>query len=75
MGKKTQQNFLYLDVSKVQRQDPKQVLLLPAYMSLSLLCVIHKCACVLMRNTAPLFILFLSLDFYPNKSTPPNLLG
>ena len=36
MGKKTQQNFLYIDVSKVQRQDPKHVLLLPVDMSLSL---------------------------------------
>ena len=42
MGKKTQQKFLYIDVSKVQRQDPKQVLLLIADMSLSLLCDIHK---------------------------------
>ena len=31
--------------------------------------------CVQMRNTTPLFILFLSLEFYPNKSAPTNLLG
>ena len=30
--------------------------------------------CVQMKNKAPLFILFLSLDFYPNKSAPTNLL-
>ena len=36
MGKKTQQNSLNIDVSKVKIQDPKHVLLLPADMSLSL---------------------------------------
>ena len=47
------------------------------YISLSLLCTIHKwvCVCVQMRNTPPLFILFLPLDFFPNKSAPTNLLG
>ena len=31
--------------------------------------------CIQMRNTPPLFILFLTLDFLPNKSAPTNLLG
>ena len=31
--------------------------------------------CAKMRNTTPLFILFMSLVFYPNKSAPTNLLG
>ena len=36
MGKKTQKKFLYIDVSNLQIQDPKQVLLLPANIFLSL---------------------------------------
>ena len=31
--------------------------------------------CVQMRNTTPLFILFLSLEFYPKKSAPLKSLG
>ena len=46
MGKKTQQNFLYIDVSKVQRQNPKHVFLFLADMFLSLPCVLYTSECV-----------------------------
>ena len=36
---------------------------------------VSVCVCVRMRNMPPLFILFLPLDFFPNKSAPTNLLG
>ena len=36
MGKKTQQNFLYIRCIKITRQDPKQVCFLPFNLSLSL---------------------------------------
>ena len=76
MGKKTQQNFLYIDVSKVQRKNPKQVLLLlvDMYLSLSYALYISERVCQ-MRNTHPLFILFLPLDFFHDKLAPTNLLG
>ena len=76
MGKKTQKNFLYIDVSKVQRQNPKHVLLVLADMSLSLspMRYVQVSVCQ-MRNTHPLFIIFLPLEVFPNKSAPTNLLG
>ena len=59
MGKKTQQNFLYIDVSKVQRQDPKQVLLLPIDMSLSLspMHYTQVCVCLNEEHTSSIYTL------------------
>ena len=76
MGKKTQQNFLYIDVSKVEIQNPKKVLLLLVDLSLSLSYALYTSEFVCqMRNTHPLFILFMPLDFFPKTSAPTNLLG
>ena len=44
------------------------------YISLSPMCYTQVSVCVQMRNTPPLFILFLPLEFFPNKSAPTNLL-
>ena len=45
------------------------------YVSLSPMRYTQVSVCVQMRNTPPLFILFLLLEFYPNKSPTTNLLG
>ena len=45
------------------------------YLSLSPMCYTSVSVCVQMSNTNPLFILFFSLDFYPNKSAPLYCLG
>ena len=53
-----------------------QQLSLSLSLSLSPPYALYTSECVFqMRNTHPLFILFIPLDFFPNKSTPTNLLG
>ena len=45
------------------------------YLSLSPMRNTQVSVCVQMRSTSVLFILYLPLDFFPNKSAPTNLLG
>ena len=48
---------------------------LQIYRSLSHMRYTQVSFCVQMRNTPPLFILYLPLDFFTNRSAPTNLLG
>ena len=50
---------------------------LPPCISLSLSPMLYTQVnvCVQMRHTPPLFILFLTLEVFPNKLAPTNLLG
>ena len=45
------------------------------FLSLSPMRYRQVSVCAQIRNTTPLFILFLSLEFYLNKSAPTNFLG
>ena len=71
MGKKTQQNFLYIDVSKVQKEKPQTCALSPSKslslsLSLSLSYVLYKsvCVCVFKWGTHLLYLYsFFHLNF------------
>ena len=71
-GKKTHQNFLCI---RCIRYNPKTciLLLLVLSLSLSLMRYTSEWVCVQTRSKAPLFILFLSTNFYPNQIVPIKL--
>ena len=59
-----------------KRQPPKQVFFSFYYVFLSLLCATQVSEFyVLMRNTTPLFIHFMSTDFNPQQDDPTKLHG
>ena len=76
MGKKTKKKFLYIDVSKVQRQDPKQVLLLPIdlYIYLSLMRYKQVSVCSNEEQNSFIYTFYVTW-LLRNKSAPTNLLG
>ena len=61
MGKKTQQNFLSIYVWKVQRQDPKQVLILPANLSLSPMCYTQVSVCFNEEHNSSIYTVSVTL--------------
>ena len=62
---------------KYKDKTPKCALPPCRYVSLSLspMRYTQVSVCVQMRNTPPLFILFLTLDFFPNQVGPNKLTG
>ena len=64
MGKKTQQNFFYVDVSKVQRQNPKQVLLLLEFKSIYISYALYTSDCVCSNEEQTSFIYTLSSNWH-----------
>ena len=72
-GKKTQQNFLYIDVSKVQIQNHKYVLLILTYIYLFVSYALYTSECVLKWGTNLLYLYFIfhfnfSLTGHPQQS-------